>query len=103
MHVSSGCIYPYHFSGFAGINPFAMTTPAAAGGAASQQNNNPFALQQQPQRVPMNQMSTSQSMGFTSTTSTGTILPTPLMPNNQPMAAQPQANMMYGQYNNPFL
>lgn len=80
-----------------GVNPFAMTTAAAA-----PPNSNPFALQQQPQRVPMNQMSSSSSMGFTGTT-TGPVLPTPLMPNNQGMGAQPQANMMYGQYNNPFL
>jgi len=57
-------------------NPFAMTQPTV------QQAPNPFAGQQQPQRVPLNQMQTSQSMGFTPSQQSGGILPTPLVPVN---------------------
>ena len=64
------------------------------------QNSNPFG-NPQPQRQPINQIPTSQSMGFVQNTGS-TILPTPLVPmsSSQPMMQPMQPT---GTSSNPFL
>ncbi|XP_013408495.1 epsin-2 isoform X2 [Lingula anatina] len=81
-------------------NPYGTTNPFATNGIGG--TPDPFGVHAPPVRVPMGQMQTSNSMGFTQATNS-TLLPQPLMPMGGPPPQQPVGMGMQSQGYNPFL